>query len=332
MVLYNLTTVLPLRIKPNDVEDSTDRIETEPDDYIPDFAEREALIAEWDQLRRSRIPVRYFTPTATGILMVAPLKVLQDLLQTCKKAPGVFFDGVMERLNRDGFGVMENYVLGDRFIDNSWSEENTTPCILAGNSGRFVDTLRIFPRMANGRQRLQSILQVFWGEKAALWITTVSNPDLVESPQNQISLMGYGFPFSQARLAFKPLRSADPNERRLQLHWLSPSAFRTFNSCFYDNPLQHAGLNAENTKTWGDRFRDRRGQGDFETGHVITIRCDNPADLPDWDMLEMQWDLLRVGAIAGAKLDTMDDGTDWLHYKDDGDDEDVEFFQLDQEQ
>ncbi|RSL91657.1 hypothetical protein CDV31_015418 [Fusarium ambrosium] len=299
--------VLSLRTKPDHVEDSTDNIETEPGDYIPDFAAREALIAEWDQLRRSRIPIRYFTPTATGILMIAPLELLQDLLQSCKKEPDVFFDGVMERLNGDGFGVMENYVLGDRIITDSWFQENGTPCILSGGSRRLVGTSRIFPRMDEGQQRLQSILK------------------------NYISLgIGYAFSFGGARLAFKPLRSADPNERRLQLHWLSPSGFRIFNSYFYENPLQHAGLNAENTKTWGDKFRDRRGQSSFKTGHVITIRRDNPADLPDWDMLEMQWDLLRVGAIAGAKTDTMDDGTDWLHHEDIVDD--IEFLQLDQEQ
>ncbi|RTE70541.1 hypothetical protein BHE90_015065 [Fusarium euwallaceae] len=277
--------VLSLRTKPDDVEDSTDNIETEPGDYIPDFAAREALIAEWDELRRSRIPVRYFTPTATGILMIAPLEVLQDLLQSCKKEPDVFFDGVMERLNGDGFGVMENYVLGDGMVTiPGLYTENETPCIIAGGS------------------RL-----------------------------NYISLgIGYAFSLCDARLAFKPLRSADPNERRLQLHWLSPSGFRFFDSYFHENPLQHAGLNAENTKTWGDKFRDRRGQSRIKTGHVITIRRDNPADLPDWDMLEMQWDLLRVGAIAGAKLDTMDDGTDWLHHEDIVDD--IEFLQLDQEQ
>ncbi|KAI8683280.1 hypothetical protein NCS56_00452200 [Fusarium sp. Ph1] len=315
--------VLSPRITPNDVEDSTDRIETETDNYITDFAVREVLITEWDQLRRSRIPVRYFTPTATGILMVAPLEILQDLLQSCKTSPDVFFDGVMARLNKDGFEAIQSYVPGDRMVTiPSIDEENATPCILEGGS-RLMGTLSLFPRMGNGQQeihRLQSILEVFWGEKAASWIATFTNPDFVESPQNHISLNSTSqFLFGGARLAFKPIRSADPNERRLQLHWLKPSAFRVFNSYFYDNPLQHAGLDAENIKTWGNRFADRKGWLRFKTGHVITIRAENPADLPDWDMLELQWDLLRVAAIAGAKQSYMDDGTDWDGVNDEDD-------------
>jgi hypothetical protein len=229
-------------------------------------------------------------------------------------------------------------VPGDRMVTIPSLEENATPCILEGGSRRFVGTLCLFPRMGNGQQeihRLQSILKVFWGEKAASWIATFTNPDLMESPQNHISLSSTSdFLFRRARLAFKPLRSADPNERRLQLHWLKPSAFRIFNSYFYDNPLEHVGLNAENTKIWGDRFADRNMWLRFKTGHVFTIRAENPADLPDWDMLELQWDLLRVAAIAGAKPSHLDDGTDWHDWndEDDGDDEDAEFFQLDHEQ
>ncbi|KAI8681851.1 hypothetical protein NCS55_00438400 [Fusarium keratoplasticum] len=294
---------LPLRTAPNDVDGSTDRIETEIGNYITDFAAREVLITEWDQLRRSRIPVRYFTPIATGILMVAPLEILQDLLQSCKKAPDVFFDGVMTRLNKDSLTAIQSYVIGDRMDTIPWTDkENTATCILDGSSRR-VDTLRLFPLIYNGQHeihRLQSILEAFWGEKAASWIATFTNPDLVESPQNHISL-GWTSQslFFNARIAFKPLRSVDPNERRLQLHLLKPSAFRNFNSYFYDNPLHHAGLDAENTKTWGD-------------GGIFT---------------ELQQSLALKCLLCMT-------GTDWdgVHDEDDGDDEDVEFFQLDQEQ
>jgi len=103
--------VLSLRTTPDGVEDSTDRIEPETGDYIPDFAAREVLITELDQIRRSRIPVRYFTPIATAILMIAPLEILQDLLQSCKEAPNFFFDGVMVRLNRDGLAAIQSCTL-----------------------------------------------------------------------------------------------------------------------------------------------------------------------------------------------------------------------------
>lgn len=107
--------VLSLRTTPDGVEDSTYRIEPETGDYIPDFAAREVLITELNQIRLSRIPVRYFTPIATAILMIAPLEILQDLLQSCKEAPDVFFDGVMVRLNTDGLAAIQSCTLSFSF-------------------------------------------------------------------------------------------------------------------------------------------------------------------------------------------------------------------------
>lgn len=44
---------------------------------------------------------------------------------------------------------------------------------------------------------------------------------------------------------------------------------------------------------------------------MFTIVAEDPNDLPDWDMLELQWNLLRVAAIAGAADVDDDDETSY---------------------
>jgi hypothetical protein len=38
----------------------------------------------------------------------------------------------------------------------------------------------------------------------------------------------------------------------------------------------------------------------IRTGQTFLLRADNPEDKPSWELLEMQWNLLRVAAICGA--------------------------------
>ncbi|UPK91971.1 hypothetical protein LCI18_002906 [Fusarium solani-melongenae] len=350
--------VPPLQTTLDDVEDAANRGEIEADGCITDFAAREALIREWDQIRRSRIPVRHFTPAAIAILMIAPLEHLRDLLQSCKQAPDALFDGVMSTLNKDGTRAISSYIAGrtpyELLAGLFWTidgKEVVCPdnphayaktCIVTGKSG-FVDVVFLFPHVDTKKEThsLQSILKTFWGEKAVPWITTCTNPDFIESLQNHITLDPmFRSPFIEGRLAFKPLRSADPNERRIQLHRLKRSPFRVSDFCFHGNPLER-GRDGEKIKAWGDRFLPGEIASipittETEPGRILTIRADNPADLPDWDMLELQWDLVRVAAFARAGVDDDGDGGDDMddeydEYDRGGDDDDVEFLRLDQE-
>ena len=38
----------------------------------------------------------------------------------------------------------------------------------------------------------------------------------------------------------------------------------------------------------------------IETGQTFVIRAEKPEDLPSFELLELQWNLLRVAAICGA--------------------------------
>ena len=55
----------------------------------------------------------------------------------------------------------------------------------------------------------------------------------------------------------------------------------------------------------------------IQTGQTFVLQAAKPDDLPSWELLEMQWNLLRVAAICGAA-----DVTDDYHDSDDSDNED----------
>ncbi|CAK7273591.1 hypothetical protein SEPCBS119000_005739 [Sporothrix epigloea] len=63
-------------------------------------------------------------------------------------------------------------------------------------------------------------------------------------------------------------------------------------------------------ESWGRPPVAHRKSGlPLETGQIFTIRAENPEDLPSFDLLEMQWDLLRIAAMSGA-AEAQDEGWD----------------------
>lgn len=106
------------------------------------------------------------------------------------------------------------------------------------------------------------------------------------------------FWFDNARFALKPLRQTS-NEIVVQWHWLKKSGFlpRTEISQTQDAYLHRAGLN---DMTWGSCLAHRRSGVPIQTGQTFVIRAQKPQDLPSFELLEMQWNLLRVAAICGA--------------------------------
>ncbi|KAM0434568.1 hypothetical protein ACHAPT_003664 [Fusarium lateritium] len=204
-------------------------------------------------------------------------------------------------------------------------------CILSGTTDPVA--AHIFPHASCGDEKTTlrySVLRMFWGqEKADLWRAKFIDSDFVESHQNMIAMNHQlHFWFDRARFAFKPLPSENPNERRLQFHWLKRSGFRTFNSTLQNGDfIARAGLDAANVTTWGDELLAHRKSGlPIKTGQVFTVHAQNADDLPDWDMLQLQWDLHRVAAIAGAGED--EDDVDWEFENEGG--PDVDFSRIEQ--
>ncbi|CAK7564432.1 MAG: hypothetical protein SEPTF4163_002323, partial [Sporothrix epigloea] len=57
----------------------------------------------------------------------------------------------------------------------------------------------------------------------------------------------------------------------------------------------------DDLETWGPQPVAHRKSGlPLRTGQIFTIRAENPEDLPSFELLDMQWNLLRVAAMSGA--------------------------------
>jgi len=100
-------------------------------------------------------------------------------------------------------------------------------------------------------------------------------------------------------MAIKPLRQTN-NSIVLQIHWMKETTFKPSDSLprrSIDQILEQEGL--WDRPSWGSRRFFRPSGLPLMTGQTFTITSDN-SDLPDFDLLELSWNLLRVGALCGA--------------------------------
>ncbi|KAG7290736.1 hypothetical protein NEMBOFW57_000739 [Staphylotrichum longicolle] len=234
-------------------------------DYITDLEERCRL---FDQLRQLHQKLNQSPPNAAtlGFVMVAPLSEIHD---------------------------------GEPLGMGGWNKRG-------GDTGnRCLDpaAAHVFPFATSEKKQFGSIaglLQAFWGaDKANAWRRHFEEARIPQSPKNYLSMSHQiHFWFDNARLALKPLRQS-PNEIVVQWHWLKKSSFlpRTEISQAQDTFLHHARLN---DVTWGSCLAHRRSGVPIQTGQTFVIRAEKPEDLPSFELLEMQWNLLRVAAICGA--------------------------------
>ena len=111
------------------------------------------------------------------------------------------------------------------------------------------------------------------------------------------------FWFDNAKFALKPLRQSQDGIV-VQWYWLKGAVLKPRVHIRPDQDiLLQAGLTDQN---WGERLAHRKSGVPIWTGQTFILRAENPEDLPSWDLLQMQWDLLRVAAICGA-ADVTDD-------------------------
>ena len=143
----------------------------------------------------------------------------------------------------------------------------------------------------------------------------MENASVTQSLKNYLSLSHQiHFWFDNARFALKPLRqNKDRKEIVVQWHWLKRSCLlpRTVVSQAQDTFLAQAELDE---MAWGSCFAHRKSGLPIETGQTFVIRAENFEDLPSFELLELQWNLLRVAAICGAA-----DVTDASYYDRDDD-------------
>ncbi|AEO60616.1 hypothetical protein MYCTH_2309977 [Thermothelomyces thermophilus ATCC 42464] len=153
------------------------------------------------------------------------------------------------------------------------------------------------------------MLNIFWGpEKTQAWRQMFEDANITQSAKNGISMNHQiHFWFDNARFALKPLRET-PEGVVVQWHWLKRSVLKPLVDIRPDqDTLLQAGITDQN---WGDNLAHRKSGVRIRTGQTFLIRANKPEDRVSWDLLEMQWNLLRVAAISGA-ADVTDDYYDY---------------------
>ncbi|KAK4249859.1 hypothetical protein C7999DRAFT_39162 [Corynascus novoguineensis] len=186
-------------------------------------------------------------------------------------------------------------------------ERDGHTCVFSGMSDPAA--AHIFPFATSKSKKygdLNEILTALWGsEKSMAWRRGFENADLTQSVQNGISMNHQiHFWFDHARFALKPLRETQEGIV-VQWHWLKRSILKPLVHITpnHDILLQAGVTNQE----WGDNLVAHRKSGvPIRTGQTFLLQANRPEDMPSWDLLEMQWNLLRVAAICGV-ADVTDD-------------------------
>ena len=110
-----------------------------------------------------------------------------------------------------------------------------------------------------------------------------------------------------AIVGFEPLEKL-PNGTRVRIRWLRKTSFTVKDSVPLDtNPNDHLHLPAIEG-SFG--IRDLRSGHPIPDGSIFDFTAESPAMEVSYELLELQWDLLRMAALCGAAEAANDDSWD----------------------
>ncbi|KAK3361536.1 hypothetical protein B0T24DRAFT_691352 [Lasiosphaeria ovina] len=302
------------------------------EDYITDVGERCGLLRELrlvlaskeDQDEDEAFPIN---TTIFAIFMVAPLAGLRAWVELVRTSPHgwLLAHGVSNRAPI----AMRDYLPRKRKADTplsappaaatSVADERDDPsaCAFSGYSDPVAAS--IFPPATARTKKFRAISEVvrcFWGaERAETWSDLAYE---LQSPANSIAMnrqlrLWFG---SGARFALKPLRQRLTDDGYpvldVQWHWLRRAVLRPRALVHRGGDggdddddvtllLTQAGL-AHDCQSWGTEevcLAYRPSGVPISTGQVYTLRGDRSI-LPNFDLMRMHWDLLRVADISGV--------------------------------
>ncbi|KAL2190130.1 hypothetical protein L209DRAFT_750132 [Thermothelomyces heterothallicus CBS 203.75] len=311
------------------------------EDYITEMDRRLDLFNEFQVICRRL--TRLANATVLALFMVAPISEISNFLEMILRqqameqslmVSGVRItmpDGIRaylpkgsspESLNSPRLSIPianpseldvpspSNIVTRKREFSDQVKNRDGHACVFSGTSD--PEAAHIFP-LATSKKRnflfLKEVLTFFWGsEKTTAWRRMFEDANITQSAKNGISMNHQiHFWFDNARFALKPLRET-PEGVVVQWHWLKRSVLKPLVDIRPDQDiLLQAGITDQN---WGDNLAHRKSGVRIRTGQTFLIRADKPEDRLSWDLLEMQWNLLRVAAISGA-ADVTDDYYDY---------------------
>ncbi|KAL7909160.1 hypothetical protein GGI35DRAFT_429655 [Trichoderma velutinum] len=197
----------------------------------------------------------------------------------------------------------------------------------------------IFPLVGSSLFSITAMVEIFWGTASADRLSALINRDqnISESPQNLVSLnRQLHWWFNNGRMALKPLRKMEGGSVTVQLHWLEPSRWNPDmtirNACF----LELMGRVGHFPK-WNGAHRSCGVS--LETGHTFAFwNSVDQSYLPNFDLLQLSWDLRRVATVCGAyrepEDETCDDGEEYYdhvegHHDDEGYDDNEGYYDQD---
>ncbi|KAK2012553.1 hypothetical protein LZ32DRAFT_691863 [Colletotrichum eremochloae] len=194
-------------------------------------------------------------------------------------------------------------------------------CVITGTLHPQV--CHIFPFSSlNHQERTKSCLlgmTKLWGEDRVIKLNSQlvndgTGKNIVDTAANMISLSPQLHAWwSRGYFALEPMEAPEPVEVqtttptrstfktawriKLRFHWLQKtSIFNLLSTVNYsDDPVTKfedlgCNLNIVDARTWRP----------VESGQVITITADSPEHLPNYDILLLQWDLLRMWRLSGG--------------------------------
>ncbi|KAL9477342.1 hypothetical protein ACSS6W_007183 [Trichoderma asperelloides] len=298
------------------------------DDYITEFETRCQLFARFQECTNACNFLAWeFTLNATvfAIVMVAPIGILQRALsdQQHRDAWLINYFGMTEnraadvvKRYRPGWHVTTKWILDGAFrrpmivrSQNGNSVEwkkcqlrDDSSCVFTGTCDPAESY--IFPCNRNSRDfhHLLSLLLTFWGESSGMrsYLMEFDDTYFPKRVENMLCLnRQLQHWWYDGRFALKPLRK-EGDKIIVQWYWLKDSFLR---------PMQPIRMIDDMSSLvdphgWGDdieeSFAQHKSGRKIETGHIFAIGGGNPEHLPAFELLELQWYLVRVAAISGA--------------------------------
>ncbi|KAH6608934.1 hypothetical protein Trco_002280 [Trichoderma cornu-damae] len=109
--------------------------------------------------------------------------------------------------------------------------------------------------------------------------------------------------FANGRMALKPLRKTDNGAVVVQFHWLKrsglPGSPQLFSNDEVDIDALFEAAGLEDNTAWGETLCGRNGGFLIETGQTFTLQARDPSHTPNFELLQLSWELLRIVAISG---------------------------------
>ncbi|KAL2866524.1 HNH endonuclease signature motif containing protein [Aspergillus lucknowensis] len=198
----------------------------------------------------------------------------------------------------------KDYARSTAIADDCKKRDKHTCLVTRG--GDWIETAHIYPFSlgtkvgSQGYTEFWARLSVLWpAEKVQAWEDAVLGRERTEILPNLISLAPtvHGL-WGKAKFALRPIElSADQTTLTVEFHWLQDSAYEP-----RDLRIRPANPTELDGTTRQTRLFDCRTKRCICSGDILTFTTEDPEKLPlpSVDLLQMQWLLNRLVALAGA--------------------------------